>query len=120
MIRCLKAYWKTLICAGLILYLSLIKETLALEPLFSWQDKAFHAIAYCVLSVVFGVELWNENVREWRYWLFVLLLPIMYGGVMELLQEYCFPPRVGDWLDFIANAVGVILAGLICRIFVTK
>ena len=41
-------------------------------------------------------------------------MPIIMGGVIELLQEYCTGGhRSGDWLDFAADATGVTLAAVI-------
>ena len=48
-------------------------------------------------------------------WMWGLCYPILYGGLMELLQEYYFPPRTGDWEDWIADIVGVLIAFFICR-----
>ena len=46
------------------------------------------------------------------FWAF--LAPIVMGGILELLQEYCTGGcRYGDWLDAAANATGVILAAII-------
>jgi uncharacterized membrane protein HdeD (DUF308 family) len=38
--------------------------------------------------------------------------PIIMSGVIELLQEYCTETRNGDWLDLMANAVGVTLGAV--------
>jgi VanZ family protein len=47
-----------------------------------------------------------------------VIFPIVFSGCIELLQEYCTSYRGGDWLDFTANSVGVILAGVIAYFFV--
>jgi VanZ family protein len=40
---------------------------------------------------------------------------MLMGGVIEILQAYCTGGRrSGDWIDFLADAVGVLLAQLIC------
>ena len=38
---------------------------------------------------------------------------IVLGGMLELLQEYCTETRAGEWLDFVADTVGVLLGGLL-------
>ena len=104
-----------------ILYLSLVKEIkLPFVVEFSWRDKLFHAAAYLVLGLLFGIELKKDHITGLKYWLLLLLLPVSFGGIIELLQEFCFAPRVGDWFDFLANTIGVVTACLICKIFVTK
>ena len=47
------------------------------------------------------------------------------SGILELLQEYCTGGlRSGDWMDFAANIIGVILAAifgsLLYRKFIVK
>lgn len=45
-----------------------------------------------------------------RFFVGAFLLPVIMGGVVELLQKYCtFGMRSGDWIDWIADAVGVLL-----------
>ena len=34
---------------------------------------------------------------------------ILLGGLMELLQAYCTTTRSGEWLDFWADSLGVLL-----------
>ncbi len=34
---------------------------------------------------------------------------IIYGGLIELLQEYVLLDRHGDWMDLLANSVGTFL-----------
>lgn len=49
---------------------------------------------------------------------YAVLFPILLGGVIEVLQENCTNHmRSGDWLDFYADAVGVLLAWLLARLF---
>ena len=116
-----QAYWKSTLWSIFIIYVSLIKEyNLQLLPDFSWRDKLLHACAYCILGLLLGIELKACQICGKRYWLWLIITPICLGGLIEILQEYCFPPRVGDWWDFAANSFGVILATLICKIFVTK
>jgi hypothetical protein len=42
-----------------------------------------------------------------------IILPIALSGIIELLQSYCTEHRGGDWLDFAANSLGVLLAALV-------
>ncbi|GAE82739.1 hypothetical protein JCM10512_967 [Bacteroides reticulotermitis JCM 10512] len=49
----------------------------------------------------------------WHAWIGACLCPILFSGCVELLQEYCTTYRGGDWMDFVANTTGVVLASLI-------
>ncbi|MBR1426725.1 MAG: VanZ family protein [Paludibacteraceae bacterium] len=78
-------------------------------PLFAHADKVVHGLMYMVLAAVFCYDLGKRPashgpVRHLWAW----LLPTLYGGALELLQQYCFPPRTGDWLDWAADAAGAI------------
>ncbi len=116
-----RAYWKTIACAGVIIYLSLIREYhLPIDITFAWRDKLFHALAYCVLGLLFGLELHKDAVVGIKYRLLLLSLPVALGGIIELLQEYLIAPRIGEWADFAANTIGVLTAYVICTIFVMK
>lgn len=47
---------------------------------------------------------------------FTLVYPILLGGLMELLQAYCtHHMRSGDWVDWVADAVGSLIGYLFCR-----
>lgn len=117
----LRSYWKSIIWSLLILYMSLIREYHWMPlPEFTWRDKLFHAIVYCIFGLLLGMDLKRNNTGSPGYWIILLLIPILYGGIIELLQHYFFPPRVGDWYDFLANTTGVLIASLICRITVMK
>lgn len=60
--------------------------------------------------------LWVEYFRSHRQasrnvlCLFMVVLPILMSGIIELVQEYFTTCRTGDWLDFAANSLGVLLA----------
>jgi VanZ family protein len=45
---------------------------------------------------------------------------ILLGGLIELLQAYCTTTRSGEWLDFFADSIGVLLGnaiGLLMKAF---
>ncbi|MCQ2209315.1 MAG: VanZ family protein [Paludibacteraceae bacterium] len=48
-----------------------------------------------------------------------ILLPILYGGIMEFVQEFFFPPRSAEWSDWIADVMGVVI-GMCLFMFVNK
>lgn len=63
---------------------------------------------YTVLSFAACYDRRTIVVQSWRQTLPVIILSILYGIIMELLQEYFFPPRTGSVLDCLANSVGSI------------
>lgn len=38
---------------------------------------------------------------------------IMYGGLLELMQNYCYTDRSGSWFDFLANSLGATAGALL-------
>ena len=78
---------------------------------------------HCVLFGGFSLILWIEYHRlhgigsTWRSLSCTLLLPIGFGGLVELAQAYCtHGTRSGEWLDFAADAIGVVIVQLICML----
>ena len=77
-------------------------------------DKWVHLVMY---GGTFGV-LWIEYIRQhdrpdyMKLFFWAWMAPIIMSGVIELLQEYCTETRNGDWLDLMANAVGVTLGAV--------
>ena len=48
-----------------------------------------------------------------------VVAPILMSGVIELAQVYLTTYRTGDWADFAANSMGVLLA-LIVKYFIDQ
>ena len=62
-----------------------------------------------VLTLVLQWDSNRVGLRNGPRWLVVALLPMLYGGLIEVIQEKYFYPRTGDWYDWLADSVGVIL-----------
>ena len=78
-------------------------------------DKWVHIVMYGGTFTVLWIEYMRRhqqpNYRKLAIWAFVA--PIIMSGILELLQEYCTETRKGEWLDLLANSIGVALAALI-------
>ncbi len=71
-------------------------------------DKTVHFGMFFVLSAVVlyhYYRLRNENPlkRKWIFWGFVM--PVLYGGLIEMLQQNYFS-RAAEWSDFAADVLG--------------
>lgn len=114
-----KRYPLSNVVATAIVILSLIPipEVPQLENI-SLLDKWVHMVMYGGLCMV----IWWEYLRQHRsiHWRRALvgavLLPVALGGGLELAQKYLTTCRSGEWLDFLANSVGVGLAALVAVI----
>jgi hypothetical protein len=70
-------------------------------PLFPFQDKAYHAVAFGCLT---GPAV---LVLPRRYQLFWLAHMLMLGGGIEIAQVFGANGRSGSVGDFLADAVGI-------------
>ena len=111
-------YYYTLPCiiAFVIFYLSCLIPTSNLPEVeldfFIPIDKIVHFCMYFGLGITIGFNyIWlnKGNIVLLRLFLFALLLPIIYGGVIEILQGQYFN-RSTELEDFIANSIGAICA----------
>lgn len=110
----LSAYKISVFCLILIWILCLmpVPEVPQLEDV-PFIDKWTHLVMYGGTCSMIWLEflLKHRTHRPWkRLWIWALLAPILMSGLLELLQEYATNGlRSGDWLDFLANTVGVLL-----------
>ena len=98
-IKSIQQHWKpvTILLLLVIAFLSLYP--LPKLPEFHGTDKTHHLFAYFLLAFPTGLQKPNK-------WVLFILLFIIFGGVIEVIQPYV--NRYGEWLDFLANTIGVI------------
>ena len=72
-------------------------------------DKWTHMVMYGVLTLAiwFDYKRSHEKCNAGRLFIFAFLAPIAMGGTLELMQAYLTTCRSGEWLDFVANSIGV-------------
>lgn len=99
-------YWKSILVLSAIAYFSLLREPSISLPYVIGMDKWIHAIMYLVLTLTL---LWDSQQRPKLWWIAGVFSAI-FGGFIEVLQEQFFYPRTGDWMDWLADCIGVIVA----------
>ncbi|WP_439182105.1 VanZ family protein [Carboxylicivirga taeanensis] len=120
MIYYFKKYHKTLSVIFFITLLSLIntsnipKDTFKLLPHF---DKIVHFLMYFTLGFTFMFEYYIHHHQTLTKISSILVLPLIYGGLMEVLQMSITSYRSGDWWDMLANGSGIIMAFFAVRVF---
>lgn len=87
-------------CVLATIFLSLVPVEL-LPQAFNWWDKAQHALGFAVLTAL-GLLAYPK--ARWRLPCGLLLL----GAFIELAQA-ASGWRRGDWLDLLADAVGILV-----------
>lgn len=72
-------------------------------------DKWTHMVMYgaLTLAVWFDYKRSHRQLSAGKLLLFAFFAPIVMGGVLELMQAYLTTCRSGEWLDFVANTIGV-------------
>ncbi len=111
----IKNYPISLIIVGLVIYFSFFSIPSLDAPPFPYFDKIGHFCMYGGLSGVLWLEfLWNyrkeEKIPFKRGMIGGTVLPILFSGLIEFAQEYLTINRSGDFLDFLANASGSLIA----------
>lgn len=115
-----RRYPLSVLTACVVVFLSTFKfgdlPELADVPL---ADKWTHGVMYGGLSAVVWWEYLRQHIRvrllpsvagAW-------LIPVLLGGLMELVQGL-LPYRSCDVWDFVANSIGAILATAIALIYI--
>ncbi len=110
--------------ALLILYLSLAAPSQDAQKLlwFEGQDKVVHFLMYAFLAFVLAWDFYRQKTdfATSAMYLAAVALPILYGGAIEVLQENFFPPRSGDWCDWLADMAGAATGYCAARLVVPK
>ena len=94
------AFW--LAALAVLVLMLLPAEHVQRLPINFW-DKAQHALAFGVLTLL-GLRAWPQR----RHRLRLLAGLVIYGGGIELAQHLT-GWRHGDWADWVADSVGVVL-----------
>lgn len=86
-------------------------------------DKLVHFGMFFILSAVSLFDYYklckgNPPILRWIFWGF--LVPVFYGGVIELVQKYFVVSRSAEWGDWIADILGSLVATVIAIIFLNK
>ncbi|MBB4035086.1 VanZ family protein [Dysgonomonas hofstadii] len=113
--RIFKYTWPPAIVAVIIFYLCcLIPPDDVPDVGFEFfipTDKVVHFLMYFGLA---GIASFNYvydkkgHIIILKLLVFAILVPILYGGLIEILQAEFFPLRSGDWYDFLADVLGAL------------
>ncbi|WP_321519817.1 hypothetical protein [uncultured Bacteroides sp.] len=121
MIDKVRKYPLSILIVLTVIYLSFFKPPKTPLDQVKNFDKLVHVCMYLGLSGMLWLEYMKSHRGQFRIkhiFIGAVALPIVFSGCIELIQEYCTTYRGGDWFDFAANSVGVIVAGIIAYFFV--
>jgi len=115
-VQFVKKYPLSLLCLALIGILSFtpfFPETPFDEVAFI--DKWTHLVMYGGTTSVIWFEYLRShhrlNPQRLILWAFIGMIAL--GGIVELMQAYCTTTRSGEWLDFWADSLGVVIGNII-------
>lgn len=103
--------------ALVIAVLSLLPSQEFPETDVPFADKWVHWVMYAALAAVVIWEDRESLIVSSHHMPAVVILCSMYGGLMEVLQATVTTTRSGDWLDFYADALGVVISSLLFYIY---
>jgi len=117
------SYTPALFWGFLISILTLMPQSKIPRELADMNDKLIHGGIYFLtaLLIIFASLRYNfKNVLTRARMMTIWLFCVSFGGVIELLQANLVPGRHGDWLDFLANSFGALLAVLLWFIYQSR
>ena len=107
--RLIGGYWKSIVVGIGILYVSLVRDPSISLPSIAGADKWVHGLMYAILGIAICWDSIGLKMRGGLLWLIALVVPMVYGGIIEIVQELWFAPRSGEWMDWLADCIGVIV-----------
>jgi VanZ family protein len=116
-----RSFLAPLAWALLILFFSTIPS--ADLPDFSfWTLVSFDKFAHVVMYAVLSFQVMKGSIRQYANKMLrynatkvAVISSIIYGGAIELFQEYMLTDRYGSFLDMLANIIGAFLGIVIFR-----
>lgn len=112
------------ICVALtILYLCMMPSNdSGMDINIPYIDKYVHAFMYFTLSCCIGLNLYQEHT-EFKSMIMVMwaiIIPTLFGGLIEVMQDKFTVSRSGDPYDLLADAIGAVLGYLFASWFVPR
>ncbi len=114
MLRLIKSLFKDnlfIIAIGITIfigYLSLMKMPKVDIDFTTNVDKLYHLFAYFTLTICWLFSFYKKKQKHLKY--YIVLGCVIYGIVIEVLQSKLTDYRTGDYMDILANSLGILLA----------
>ena len=92
-----------------IIYGCLIRQPHYHLPPIDQGDKWAHLLAFGLLGITLIYDLIKALHYSWRNIALSAAAAALLGGAIEILQQQFFYPRTGEWADWIADCIGIII-----------
>jgi VanZ family protein len=112
----LKKYPLSCLCIVVIWILCLVPIPETPLSKIKMIDKWTHFVMFGGLCTVLWIEygLHHYAINKKRTLFYAIILPVLMGGLIEIVQQTCTGgTRSGDFIDFLADAIGVALGAII-------
>lgn len=76
------------------------------------SDKVIHALLFMILTFLgafAGIKYFKQKDKWNNYVLLLIFLSILFAATTELIQAFVIPTRTGDFADFLADSIGILL-----------
>ncbi|MGI6478978.1 MAG: VanZ family protein [Salinivirgaceae bacterium] len=111
----------SLMWIGIVMFLSLMNPTYSEVSLFPNSDKIVHFLMYGIMTTFFLSCLQLERgISQSVIFLTAIMAAIVFGGLMELAQEFLTTTNHASFWDFVASGVGAIVAALVYKRWLWK
>lgn len=111
--KILYGWWPTAIVVTVILYATLTSEPLPEEdiPMIPGIDKLIHSVMFGGLFGAICFDYYRGGGIFFRRFItLTAMICVVSGGLVEYLQIAMDNGRTGDWIDFAADTLGVVVA----------
>ncbi len=123
MLKTALSYWKSILSVIIIVYLSFAPPSDFREmpkvniPFF---DKIVHVALYVFLTIVLIFDFRSHNKFSKNNSIYIvqcILFPIILGGCIEIAQDRWFYPRTAEWVDWLADILGISIGLVISHFY---
>lgn len=98
--------------------LSLIKIPSITKTSISHSDKILHFIAYALLTLLWYIALSAKQKKKIKNAIYhAALFSVVFGIIIEVLQNVITKTRVADYYDVLANFSGVVLTVVLVLVY---
>ena len=108
--------WALIIVVGSILSSSKV-------PSIAVPDKGIHFVFYAIFAFLLYFPVYRTKKIAFSFLgsaVIVVLIGFTFGALIELVQDRYIVGRFGEWLDLVANSLGLLVGALVGVIFKRK
>lgn len=109
----IRRYWPTALVILVIIYATLFPDPAGVDslPPLPYLDKLIHAIMFGGLAGAIAFDRRRAGFAlTHRTMLLCCLGAAAFGAFIEVVQTWMNIGRSGDWFDFLADVVGIVVA----------